>query len=349
MEFDQAVDGLGGAVGCAAGVEVGQQRVAPLFQGAAQPRELGGRAGRQHLDQRLGCSRADGWRVGMLDGPDALRCLPGDEHLFMGWVGVDGRGEAVFPLVVKVLGSGPEDRLDAEQRVTLAAPVSEGSLLGSASDLVNGQGGELHDMEGVQHGRGIVEVVVKGVLVAPKRVQGGYLNLLQPVVAAFLDPGGIGDSRASRDQVQQPGSGCAICGGCEVDHAGEHLWPTTSWVLVMPDVLIDPQVQDPCETGLVSIGGLKDRLDRAPDGLPVNPELARQSQHRGVLVTQLSHDPPGGAASQHRAGAASAGACSVKVPLPHKGSAQRHVRVRHTIIIVVSPKGISCRTRLRRP
>lgn len=43
------------------GVEVGQERVAPLFQGPAQTRDFGDRAGRQSLDEVLGQSPALGW------------------------------------------------------------------------------------------------------------------------------------------------------------------------------------------------------------------------------------------------------------------------------------------------
>jgi len=47
VEFAEAVDGFGAAVGGAAGVEVGQERSTPLFQSPAEAGDLGDRAGRE--------------------------------------------------------------------------------------------------------------------------------------------------------------------------------------------------------------------------------------------------------------------------------------------------------------
>lgn len=45
--FDEQVDGSGATVGHAAGVEVGQDLLAPLTQGAPEAGDLGDRAGRE--------------------------------------------------------------------------------------------------------------------------------------------------------------------------------------------------------------------------------------------------------------------------------------------------------------
>jgi len=65
---------------------------------------------------------------------------------------------------------------DAVEGVASAAPVAVGVLLDSAAGLVDCLGAELCDVEGVEHGDGIVEVVADGVVVAVGRVQGGLLT-----------------------------------------------------------------------------------------------------------------------------------------------------------------------------
>ena len=50
VELDQPVDGLGAAVGCAAGVEVGQERFAPLLERLPEPLALWDRAGGQRRE-----------------------------------------------------------------------------------------------------------------------------------------------------------------------------------------------------------------------------------------------------------------------------------------------------------
>lgn len=47
VELDEAVDRFGAAVAGAAGVEVGQERLAPLLERLAEPPDLRGSAGRE--------------------------------------------------------------------------------------------------------------------------------------------------------------------------------------------------------------------------------------------------------------------------------------------------------------
>ena len=70
----------------------------------------------------------------------------------------------------------------------------------------------------------------------------------------------------------------------------------------MPDVFINPQTTDPGEPGRVGVSGLEDRFDRPPRGLPVDAELACESQHRSVLSAQLRQGPPDGAPGQQGPG-----------------------------------------------
>jgi len=70
--------------------------------------------------------------------------------------------------------------------------VSEGVLLDPAADLVDDARAELDDVEGVQDGGGVLELVVDGVLVAVERVQGGDLNPAGEGLAAGLQPVPVG-------------------------------------------------------------------------------------------------------------------------------------------------------------
>lgn len=54
MELDEPVDGLGATVGGSAGVEVGQERVLPLSEGAAEPGDFGDGAGGEVADDLFG-------------------------------------------------------------------------------------------------------------------------------------------------------------------------------------------------------------------------------------------------------------------------------------------------------
>lgn len=112
VEFDQAVTASGSAVVGAAGVEVAQERVAPLFQGASEAGDLGDRAAGEAGQDRFGQGPALGWGVGVIDGPEALGALPGDMDLVVALVGGDRLGEPVLLPVGQVLGAGAENVAD---------------------------------------------------------------------------------------------------------------------------------------------------------------------------------------------------------------------------------------------
>lgn len=88
--------GFGSAVVGAAGVEVAQERVAPLFQGFAEASDLWNRAAGEASQDGLGQRCALGWGVGVIDGPDALGALPGDVDFVVALVGSDRVGEPVL-------------------------------------------------------------------------------------------------------------------------------------------------------------------------------------------------------------------------------------------------------------
>ena len=128
MEFDEAVDGFGAAVG-GAGVEVGQERLLPLAQGPAQAGDLGDRAGGESGEDALG-DRASFGLVGVLvGGAQLLGALPGqDDDLVLGAGGERPLDPGAL-FVGEVLGAGAQDGLDPVERVALAAAVTVQLLL----------------------------------------------------------------------------------------------------------------------------------------------------------------------------------------------------------------------------
>ena len=72
--------------------------------------------------------------------------------------------------VAQTLGAGVQEVADAVERVTLPTAVAVDVLLDPAPALVEGLAGEGDDVEGVQHGDGVVELVIDRVLVAVERV-----------------------------------------------------------------------------------------------------------------------------------------------------------------------------------
>jgi len=74
--------------------------------------------------------------------------------------------------VGEVLGPAAQYRPDPVERVVLAAAVAMDLLLDPLPDLVHGPGAELDRGERVEHGRGVPELVIDGVLAAVERNQG---------------------------------------------------------------------------------------------------------------------------------------------------------------------------------
>jgi hypothetical protein len=84
--------------------------------------------------------------------------------LVVSLVGGDRPGESGFLFVGESLAAAAQDRPDPVQRVAFAAAVSVDLLLDAAADLVDGVGAKFHDMEGVEDGDSIVELVVMAFL-----------------------------------------------------------------------------------------------------------------------------------------------------------------------------------------
>ena len=109
-------------------------------------------------------------------GADLLGAAVGDLDLDMFLAGGERGAQPGLLAVAEVLLTGAEDVPDAVERVVAAPAVTGRLLLDAAADVINDRSGELHDMERVEHGDGVLELVVDGVLVAVERVESGDLD-----------------------------------------------------------------------------------------------------------------------------------------------------------------------------
>ncbi|KRE60115.1 hypothetical protein ASG78_15525 [Nostocoides sp. Soil756] len=114
---------------------------------------------------------------------------------------------------VQAIPADAQDDPHPVQLVAAAAAVSSGVLLDPAADLVDGLGVEPDDVERVQDGAGVLELVVDGVLPPVKRVQRGHLHPTSEVFPAVSEPGCVGLTPSVRDHVQQPGMDTAFARG----------------------------------------------------------------------------------------------------------------------------------------
>ena len=173
---------------CASQVEVGQEGVPPLLEGAAQLGDLGdGTRGEAGDDLFSELAASSGVGVGVR-GANTLGALPGDVDGVVALVGGDGSGQAGLLLLGEPLGRAAEHVADAVERVTGAATVPKSFLLDAATDLIDGVPGQRHDVEGIQHGGGVGEFVIDRVLVAAERVQGGDLDAGLERLPALVEP-----------------------------------------------------------------------------------------------------------------------------------------------------------------
>ena len=120
-------------------------------------------------------------------------------------------------------GVGEKGAADLVQRVVLVATPVQGLLLDAASDLIERLAGELDDVEGVEHGDGVGQLVADRVGIATERVQGGMLDGDLHVHAVFGEPVGVDLPRTALDRIQQPGLQAAVLVACQV-LSGEAAW-----------------------------------------------------------------------------------------------------------------------------
>lgn len=226
------------------------------------------RAGVERVDDLLSNVSALGQVCPVVGGPEPLGALPSDEHFVVRRVGLD-RGAQPGALVVgEVLGAGAEDGLDPEQRVALASSIPEGVLLDSAADLIDRGGAELHDMERVEYGGGVLQLVVDRGLVTGERVQCRDFHVLAEGVAALVAPGCVGLPGLAWHEVEQPGPCLSTAVAGEADHPGQLLRSSLAGIDVMPDVFVDAEGGDAVESGLVGGQLHKFGFDGPPHRLP---------------------------------------------------------------------------------
>ncbi len=233
--------------------------------------------------------------------------------------------------------------------------MAEGLLLNAAADLIDGGGAELDDVEGIEHGDGVLELVVEGVLVAVERIEGRDLDAGAEGLVALVEPVGVDGAGPAGHEVEQPGARSSLAVTGKIDHPGQLLRPTTA-VLdrlgadVMPHVLIDPEGGDAAEAGLV-IGHLLQQRTRARAtrcatssraGAPApGPRRARDGVARSPTSTP--------ACVSNARGRAMVSSCSVNAPAGQSGSTHRQVRLRHLSSTGRPKHGVSISRTSRRP
>jgi hypothetical protein len=122
--------------------------------------------------------------------------------------------------------------------------VTELILLDPAAGLLHRGEAEFDDVERVEYGSGVLELVPDRVGVATERIQCRHADPGGERLAASGQPVGVGLSRPARHQVQQPCLRPTVAPG-QVHDPGEFLrsfpraWP------VVPDVLVDAEGVDP--------------------------------------------------------------------------------------------------------
>ena len=209
-------------------------------------------------------------------------------------------------------------------------------------------------MKGVEHGDGVLELIIDRVLVAVERIQGRVLDAGAVGLVALPQPVRVSGAGAAGHQVQEPGTGSSLAVTGKIYHPGQFLRPapTVGDGLgrdVMPHVLIDPQCVDAAEPGLIVGHLLQQRFDGSPRRAPRRAELARQPQDGGVLTAQLPDRPPARPSAQQGPRPGDGVAGSVSTPPGQSGSAQRQVRLRQVSSTGRPKHGVSISRTSRRP
>ena len=210
------------------GVEVAEELGTPLLEGAAQAGDLTDRAGGERVQYLFGDLAAGRVRGLVVHGSDLLRALPREFNLDVRLVRGERRGETCALPVGQVLLPGAQDVPDPVQRVVLASAVPVELLLNPAADLIDHVGGELDDVERVQHRAGVLETIIDRVLVPVERVQRRDLHSVTKVFAAVGEPVGVHLPGPPRDEVEQAGSVVPVGIWCQVDHPGEFFRATAA-------------------------------------------------------------------------------------------------------------------------
>jgi hypothetical protein len=145
----------------------------PLRQCATEAGDLGDRAVGEAGDHIHGDTPALGRVVGEVNRAQLRVAAPGEGDLPTGGAGGEAGVGLGILLVAQVVRTATEQAADPIQRVVLVPAVPEGVLLDAAADLVDDLSAELDDVERLQDGDRVGQLVAHLVGVAAERVERG--------------------------------------------------------------------------------------------------------------------------------------------------------------------------------
>ena len=237
--FEAAVDRLGGSVGGAGPVEVGQHVGGALLQGPAERDAARSSAAGtpaltdvDHACHQLAAAGAVGFAVGgdhpLVDAPGGLDLdvlLDGEQAL-----------QSVLLLVGEQAGAGVQGPPRGVERVACAAAVAVQVLLDPAAAPVQGVAGQPDDVEGVHHRDRVGQLLGGGGLEPGEPVHRDDLHARRATPAARSASHVLNACLgAALDHVQQPGRPGPVTDRGQVDDDGDVLVAAPG---VPPDVLI---------------------------------------------------------------------------------------------------------------
>ena len=289
--LESAVDGLGGSVGGAGPVEVGQDVTGSSGEGPAECAELvqgGGDPGGERVDE-LAHGRLSARFVGVAVGGDhVLVDGPGRLDGDVG-VAVEQGGQALGLLLGEQVGAGVQGSPGGVERVARAAPVPAGVLLDAAPAAIEGVSGETDNVEGVHDGDRGGQLLGGGRLEAGEAIHRDDLHRVAPGLRAVGEPGLERLFRAALDHVEQPGRAGPITDRGEIDDHCDVLVPTAG---VPPDMLVNPEDLHAVEAGrVIDQDPAPFGQDRGVGGVPRDPEPLGDAGDRQVLAHDALQRP----------------------------------------------------------
>lgn len=289
--FEAAVDRLGRPVARTGPIEVGQNVLTPLRQGAAellQPGQGRGDTGGEGPDQPLQALASGGAVLAPVRGDHLLIGSPGDFDRRMLLIGEQGV-QPVPLLLRQQVDPGGQGLPCSVERIAFAAPALEGLALDPAPALVEALPGEADDMERIHDRLSGGELFRGGALVAAEPVQRDHLDTLTPLIRAGRQPRLERLLRTPGEHVQQPGRTRAVADAGQIYDHRDVLIAGSG---VAPDVLVhaeDPHRLEPgraLDQGAGTLG-----QDSGVRGVPGHPELLGDPRHTKVLTDQALERP----------------------------------------------------------
>ncbi len=151
-------------------------------------------------------------------------------------------------------------------------------------------GAELDDVEGVQDGDGVGQLVAQCVGVGAEWVQRGVLDAGDERLGLRLQPAGVGVAGAARDDVKKAGVQASVLVAGQVHHRsrGAVAVPDPRGA---PDVFVHADRAYPFQAGRVAQPALRFDLDGVPTRVPVHPQMTSHGGHGGVVLGQRAGRP----------------------------------------------------------